>query len=373
MNRAFFITVAIAALFTNFFAQDSTNIVITDQQNPDSTKNYDALVNAYPYAYYTPETQFAIGAGGVLTYYTKEDPDLNPSNLTLSAFYSTVKTYEINLNSTLFLVRNTMASVIKLKFAHTVDRYYGIGNNTPDLGTEEYVLDNYGGIADFQIPASLILADRGGIVFEYREYDIVDRKENPYLKEPMVPGNKGGAISGLGLVYVWDTRDNVFSPNSGGINEVKAIFYTKDLGSDYTYSFFQVNVRKYWNFGKDKVLALQGYLETTSGQPPFYKYPALGGSNTMRGYYYGRYRDFNYLTLQVEYRQYFWRRFGFVVFGGFGDVEDEITRFSLTNMKETFGFGLRFLFNEEEKINLRVDFGFGRDTHGIYFGMEEAF
>lgn len=373
MKRAFFFVIAIVALFINSYAQDSTGIEITGQENPESTKNYDALINAYPYAYYTPETQFAIGAGGVLTYYTKEDPDLNPSNLTLSAFYSTVKTYELNLNSTLFLARNTMASVIKLKFAHTVDRFYGIGNDTPDSGTEEYVFDNYGGIADFQIPASLVLADRGGLVFEYREYDIVDRKDNIYLQDNDLQGIDGGAISGLGLVYVWDTRDNVFFPNSGGINEIKAIFYTKDLGSDYTYSYFQVNVRKYWNFGKDKVLALQGYLETTSGQPPFFKYPALGGSNIMRGYFYGRYRDHNYLAFQLEYRQYFWRRFGFVAFAGFGDVEDEITRFSLTNLKETWGFGLRFLFNEEEKINLRMDIGFGQDTNGIYFGMEEAF
>ena len=94
---------------------------------------------------------------------------------------------------------------------------------------------------------------------------------------------------------------------------------------------------------------------------------------TMRGYFYGRYRDHNYLAFQLEYRQYFWRRLGFVAFAGFGDVEDEITRFSLTNLKHTFGFGLRFLFNQEEKINLRMDIGFGQDTNGIYFGMEEAF
>jgi outer membrane protein assembly factor BamA len=339
----------------------------------DSTKSYKTRFNGYPYAYYTPETELAFGVGGVITYYTKKDPQLNPSNLTLSGFYSTVKTYEINLNSTLFLARNKMASVIKLNFAHTVDKFFGVGNNTPELGNETYVIDNYGGIADFQIPTSLVLADRGGIVFEYRQYDLVDKKDNPNLQNPFLPGTEGGAISGLGFVYVWDTRDNVFFPNSGGINELKAIFYTKDLGSDYTYSLLLANVRKYWNFGKDKVLAVQAYLESTSGRPPFYKLPALGGSYVMRGYYLGRYRDNNYLAFQVEYRQYFWWRFGFVAFAGFGDVEDEITRFSLTNLKETYGFGLRFLFNEEEKINLRMDIGFGENTNGIYFGMEEAF
>jgi len=373
MKRAFFIVIGFALLITNIFAQDSSSVAATDQDNPDSTKNYETLINGYPYAFYTPETELAFGVGGVMTFYTKKDPVLKPSKIVLSGFYSTVKTYEINLNSNIFLAKNTMASDIQLKFAHTYDKFFGIGNDTPEFGNEQYVVNNYGGIVDFQIPPTIAIADRGGLVFEYRQYDVVDIMDNPYLNDKPIPGKSGGSISGLGLTWIWDTRDNIFFPNSGGFTQVKTIFYTKDLGSDYTYSYVQVNMSKYWNFGPDKVLAIQTYLESTSGQPPFYKYPALGGSNQMRGYYYGRYRDHNYLAVQLEYRQYFWWRFGFVAFVGFGDVEDEITSFSLPNLKETWGFGLRFLFNEEEKINLRVDFGFGKDTNGIYFGMEEAF
>jgi hypothetical protein len=32
------------------------------------------------------------------------------------------------------------------------------------------------------------------------------------------------------------------------------------------------------------------------------------------------------------------------------------------------------LFNQEQRVNLRVDLGFGEaGNHGIYFGIEEAF
>jgi hypothetical protein len=31
------------------------------------------------------------------------------------------------------------------------------------------------------------------------------------------------------------------------------------------------------------------------------------------------------------------------------------------------------MFNQEEKVNLRVDFGVGKNTSGVYFGLEEAF
>jgi hypothetical protein len=38
-----------------------------------------------------------------------------------------------------------------------------------------------------------------------------------------------------------------------------------------------------------------------------------------------------------------------------------------------FSIDIKFLLNKEKKINLRADFGFNKDTSGIYFGMEEAF
>ena len=80
------------------------------------------------------------------------------------------------------------------------------------------------------------------------------------------------------------------------------------------------------------------------------------------------------MMLQLEYRQYFWKSFGFVVFGGAGNVAKELTAYDFSTMKYSFGGGLRYLFNKKQKINLRMDVGFGLDGNmGIYFGIEEAF
>lgn len=43
---------------------------------------------AYPYAYYTPETEPAIGGGGIMTFYTGAEKILRPSKPTLSVYYS---------------------------------------------------------------------------------------------------------------------------------------------------------------------------------------------------------------------------------------------------------------------------------------------
>lgn len=94
----------------------------------------------------------------------------------------------------------------------------------------------------------------------------------------------------------------------------------------------------------------------------------------MRGFFEGRYRDKVYIMFQLEYRQYFWWKLGFVVFAGVGDVSSEVTKFRVDQLKYSFGVGLRFLFDEESKVNLRVDLAFGTGGNsGIYFGIEEAF
>ena len=94
----------------------------------------------------------------------------------------------------------------------------------------------------------------------------------------------------------------------------------------------------------------------------------------MRGYFEGRYRDLTFMMLQMEYRQYFWWRLGFVVFGGVGDVADDLLNYTFEDLKYSYGLGLRFLFNQKEKVNIRIDLGFGQDGNsGLYFGVEESF
>jgi len=349
-------------------------IMLYSQSDSDTTRQYKLNLSAYPYVYYTPETQFAFGSGGVVTFYTKKDSLLNPSNVTFSGFYSTNKSYELSLVSNLYFARNRMASTIDIRYGHKVDRFYGIGNNTRDFGTEQYILGNVGGMIDFQIPPAIIISDRAGLVFEYKKYTIVDTKDNPHLNADIpLTGRVGGIVSGVGLVWIWDTRDQVFFPNHGGMTQAKALIYTKDLTSDYTFSWVEINARRYWAFAPDHVLAVQVYFNSVSGSPPFFKLPALGGSSIMRGYFQGRYRDYDYLAFQLEYRQYFWWRLGFVVFAGSGDVVGEITSLQIRNLKPSYGAGLRFLFDKEQKINLRMDIGFGKNTNGVYFGIEEAF
>jgi hypothetical protein len=93
----------------------------------------------------------------------------------------------------------------------------------------------------------------------------------------------------------------------------------------------------------------------------------------MRGLYEGRYRDKNVIAAQLEYRLPMWRRFGAVAFAGLGEVAPKIGNFELKSFKHTAGLGLRYQLVPAEKINLRMDFGWSKDSSGFYVALTEAF
>lgn len=68
------------------------------------------------------------------------------------------------------------------------------------------------------------------------------------------------------------------------------------------------------------------------------------------------------------------KRISGVLFGSVGDVSDNLSGFSPLNFKYAYGTGLRFAVNKTERLNIRVDYGFGaKGNSGLYFQLGEAF
>jgi outer membrane protein assembly factor BamA len=329
---------------------------------------------AYPYAFYTPETELAFGAGGILTFYTsKEQEELRPSKVSLSGYYSTRKQYKFSQTTQLYLDRNRWFLSFPLEFGFYVDKFWGVGNQTLDTAEVDYDVRVFAGRFVVEGPTPVPFFTRDGFIYEFSYRDITDPKNNPYLGDSVL-GSDGGLTSGVGFDLVKDTRDHTFFPNNGGFHRLNFLWYTSILGSDFNFGEIEVDLRRYFAVAPDQVIALQGYGRFVPGSPPFYELSALGGGTIMRGYFQGRYRDRHYAAAQVEYRGHVWWRLGVVAFAGAGDVfGSDASDFSFSNLKYSYGFGLRLLFNRQEKINLRADFGFGQDTKGVYFGLEEAF
>jgi len=353
------------------YSQDEDVLEEITKDNYDSTERKSKF-NGYPYVFYTPETELAFGAGGIFIFFTSKDTIVHPSKIGFGGYYSTNKQYKISMNNAYYFFENKLYFNVPISYGYFVDKFWGIGDDTETTGTESYKKRTFTAGMTIQIPPIAFLADRTGLILDYNYTEITDKDTNMYLINDEVTGSNGGRFFGIGTDLVWDSRDNIFFPNRGGYQYLKFVLYPG--AGDFVFTVFEMDVKHFWKFSPDHVFASNFYLESVTGDPPFYQLPALGGAKRMRGFFSGRYRDRFYAMLQLEYRQYFWKRFGFVVFGGAGNVAHELLDYDFSTLKYSYGAGLRYQFNRKQKVNLRMDIGFGSGGNsGIYFGIEEAF
>ena len=328
---------------------------------------------AYPFAFYTPETSLAVGAGGIISYNFSEKLESKPSSFTASGYYTINNQYDFTAISELYFFDDKYKLWAKFNYGSIFDYFYGIGNKTVEIDNDYYLQDN----VLFQVKFQPKLFDdrfNFGLIYEYRKLSIGDKNNNPFLEDENIQGVNGGKTAGLGFVASWDSRDNIFYPHKGGYYELSVTYFQKKYGSDFSYNKYQLDLRRFFKGFNDHVLGFQAYLMHLNSYPPFYDLALLGGDRVMRGYLYGRYRDKNYYTFQSEYRipVVYWR-FGLVLFGGFGDVASDLSRFQISTVKFSYGLGLRFRFDELQKLDLRGDIGFGKKTIGVYFSVSQAF
>lgn len=365
-NTPFLILVASLFLIcSNSYAQDNDS-------NSDSTnqKMFDWF--AYPFVFYTPETNFAFGAGGIVYFRTSQLKNTRPSKVTSSAYYSINHQYLVSITPSVYFNQNKDEISAVIFFENSIDEFYGIGSSTPDISEPQYRYNNLS--LNFKIKHEIFDNLKFTLSYNFMSFNVADTKNNPFLNSGEIYGSDGGITSGVGLGISYDTRDNVFYPLNGYFMEFDNVYFVDEFGSDYDFNQYVFDLRYYNSLTKDdNVLAIQGYIASARGNPPFYALPKLGGQYRMRGYFEGRYRDKNYWMAQIEYRKELFGRISGTLFLGVGDVGEKLSHFRFKNLKYSIGGGVRFTIDKAEKINVRADIGFGKNTSGFYFGIEEAF
>ena len=252
--------------------------------------------------------------------------------------------------------------------------FYGVGNDA--AGPPQGVI-NESAFLDILARAALTRKLVAGFGFRFTSADINPRGQGSFTGEGLV-GGEGGDTAGIGYTVSWDSRDSPFFPRRGAYLQTLAFIHDRTLGSDFDFTRMVVDARAFIPLFESHTVGFQLYGAFSGGTPPFYELPALGGQHRMRGFYEGRYRDRQYLTLQAEYRLPLLWKFGVSLFAGVGDVAGSLGGFRLAELKYSYGAGLRFLVNREKRIPLRLDYAagrsaFGQDGTGVYLTLYEAF
>ena len=343
------------------------------QENPDSTTRKDFDWFAYPYVFYSPETNLAFGGGGIVYFYLSQDSLTKPSSITPSFYYSINNQFDFTVFPEVYFKGGEYYLYAYLSIGQYIDKFYGVGPTTVDIDEPGYLYEGITLRGNFQW--SFTSDMKLGTVVEYVKRAVLDKKSNPFLLSDTIRGSNGGSELGLGAIASWDTRNHRFYPSHGHLFEVSALFVSRALGGDYDYNRYKLDLRWYHQMtsSEDHVIGVQAYGNFVRGFPPFYGLSALGGKMIMRGYYTGRFRDFDYAAGQAEYRTRILRRIGFVLFAGAGMVNSPERVLRIKDLKPSYGIGFRYVFDVAEKIDIRADFGFGPGTSGVYIDIQQAF
>jgi hypothetical protein len=324
----------------------------------DSTETESRGFAFIPALFYTPETKLAGGASVLFFFRGHNDSaDARPSTLAPTLIVTQRKQVIAFLGAELYPKQGKYRFGGNAGFLKFPDLFYGIGPDTPDELEEEYTPQIV--LAAVSLQQYLYKKLSAGLQYEFAYSEITEKEENGLLDSGHVPGSDGGTVSGAGVLLSWDSRDNTF--------------YMEALGSDFAFVRYNVNLRAYRQLFPSGIVAAQLYTNLTIGNPPFQMMSKLGGANLMRGYYDGRFRDKHAIVVQAEYRGHLWWRFGFATFVGVGNVAPRLDTFAINDVKESVGFGIRFIFDEKERLTLRMDFGLRGGTPGPYITIGEAF
>ncbi|UCE20022.1 MAG: BamA/TamA family outer membrane protein [Gemmatimonadota bacterium] len=321
---------------------------------------------------YTPETKMAGGAA--VTFYFRAkgtEKTCRPSTLMPIFIYTQKKQIVSELNADLYWKEETIHLTSNIGYMKFPDKFYGIGNHTSEDDEEEYTPRN--AYFSFNLQKKIQKVFHAGILYEFTDSKMKEVEGGRSLAQKKILGSEGGTVSGAGILMNWDTRDNIFCASSGRFYQLSTSLFRDYLGSDYDFTRYTLDLRQYIPVVTSHAIALQGYMKVITGDPPFQMMSMLGGDSLMRGYYGGRYRHKNMVVVQTEYRLPLWWRFGLVGFLGFGDVSKDIEDFVLSDFKHSAGLGLRYFLNPEEKLNIRLDLAYGKDSSGFYITLFEAF
>ncbi|WP_461094017.1 Omp85 family outer membrane protein [Spirosoma gilvum] len=212
------------------------------------------------------------------------------------------------------------------------------------------------------------------------------------FEQGLVTGLNGGWVSIIQAALIYDTRDFEPDPTRGAYVELANEYSSKYIGSQFDFNKLFLQGRYYQKlpWGSRTVLAGRVAAGNIFGdQAPFFEFQdqwspdgsinALGGKQSLRGYRANRFLArslwFANVELRVRLAEAKWgkQRFGFGVapFVDAGTVRDRWQDLNLSNIKTSYGAGLRVAWNQSTILSL--DYGRSREDQLIFFGIGQAF
>ena len=184
--------------------------------------------------------------------------------------------------------------------------------------------------------------------------------------EDLIIDNASSNVLQYGIVAQYDSRDHSTNPSRGANLLFRQRNWTNLSGST------SLQANGYLPVWKGGILAAELYSVLTYGDMSISMLPTLGGTERMRGYYWGRYRNSNLICGQLEIRQRIWEMIGGAIWAGAANLWGDYGHFEWRNTLPNYGIGARYYMTE--RLCLRMDYGFGKKGQNAFIiSINEAF
>ena len=341
-----------------------------DSNKPKKDKKFDFSVIGGPH--YSSDTKFGIGlvAAGIYrsdTTHTDSVYMTPESNVAIYADATTSMFFKLGIRGTHIFKDDLARMRYDVNFASIASKFWGIGyeNNISNDNESRYKYLCSDTRFDYIVRVAENLYIGPTVAFNYvNGHDF----RKPWLLEGE---NRRTFNLGVGFTAEYDTRDCLTAATRGWYIRLDQRFNPRLLFNKYSFSLTEVNVSGFLPAWRGAIIAAQVHGRITYGNTPWGLLSTLGGSNNMRGYFEGRYRDKSEIDACLELRQHVWRRNGIVLWVGAGTVFPRFSAFRWNHVLPNYGIGYRWEF--KKRMNVRLDLGFGRHQTGFIFSINEAF
>jgi outer membrane protein assembly factor BamA len=300
-------------------------------------------------------------------------------------FLYTYRRYEVYEFNAAFPFRATDDPGLQLEFStayrsRTSDRFFGIGNDSP-LSNESAVRT-----ITRQVSAGLstpIAEDwRLGSHLLYRNFGVTEPRGVPssqqVFRDAGVPGLLSGAeIGSLRFLVDRDTRDRLYVPTQGSLQNFEVSF-NEGLGKgDFSYWKYRIESQNFFPLSSThrQVVTLRALAETNqergNGVVPFVDLAQVGSWDSLRGVSNQRFYDNSAVAASLEYRYGIWRALDAALFVDAGQVGKELGDLALGDFHA--GYGGRVIVWATETLPISFDVARSREAWRFYIHLRPRF
>lgn len=350
-----------------------TPTLLMSQESVSAEK--DSLVwdnSILPVAFYLPETSFAAGATGILTFKkSSQEEEERPSQLLFAAIYTLKNQIEFLGTFEFYADQRKHRLKGEFGFYKYSYNYFGIGANSLDEDFEKYKVN----FPRFQVSYArkVFSVFSLGIGYRMDYFDMRELKANGLLDTNRPEGWDGGFKSNYEFNFFVDTRDNLNAPYSGFYGEFTYQGSMEWFFSDFDYRKLDLDLRYFTPFGKEWTLGHQLWITHCTDGAPFYELGHISTSSRSRGFDDRRFIAHRMATFQSELRFPIKNKIRGSAFYTYNIMPESWSSLFENREYFSYGIGLRYILIEESRAGLRFDVARGDGKINFFVTFNEAF